>query len=140
MSETDSTRQAHVSEVDRLRHELADHDARERARQWPYPTWRAELDRLFVANYDNDEFWGLAPGSLANGLISIMGGDISDDDMRMVRAWFARLCRICGRAMHQIDRECRVCGATVQDTKVITGSVVEARAELPCPQDDGPGR
>jgi hypothetical protein len=107
----------------KMRRELADHDARESARQLrPRPAWRVELDDLLIAN---DAFW-FGEGT-NSGLISVRLGSVSDDDMRMIRAWFAGKCRICQRPMHKQDvriGQCRDCGADNSGPQVVAGSVV----------------
>lgn len=120
-------------ELDRLRRELADHDARESASQLrPRPAWRVALDDLLTANYANDAFWfgDRTPGQVESGLTSVLLGTVSDDDMATVRAWFAGTCRICGRPMHEQEvrsGQCRSCGADNSRPQVVAGSVVTER-------------
>jgi hypothetical protein len=118
-------------ELDRLRSELADYDARESARHLRQrPGWRIALDDLLIANYANDAFWFGDRAAAVGGLTSVLFGAVSDDDMWMVRAWFARKCRICQRPMHENDvriGRCRDCGADNSRPQVVAGSVVTER-------------
>lgn len=121
-----------------MRAELAEHDAREQAaRLRPRAAWRVELDDLLCANFTNDAFWYGDRTALQEGLISVLHGNVSDDEMAIVRLWFAGKCRLCSRPMHEqaVRRgQCDSCGADNSAPQVVAGSVV-SEAEV----EGGPG-
>lgn len=137
-----------TSDIDRIRQELADHDARENAAGFPpRPPWKVALDDLLIANYANDAFWK------DQFWLSLYAHFDDDEDriepppiehftdvMQSTRAWYAGKCRICERPMHKRDlydiyggpmpgASCRWCGATVISQAVIEGSTVGAELE-----------
>jgi hypothetical protein len=113
--------------IERLRQELADHDSRQLAGRMPRPGWQEALDDLLTGNYHDEKFWKHLQG--------VMLGNVSDDEMSLVRAFYARKCRICGRPLHETWRTCNSCGADNPWPEVIPGSVVSG--ELPGGHDSG---
>ncbi len=116
-----------ASEIEQYRRELADHDARERAAHHSRSPWRIALDELLLANYGNDAFW-------LHDIPDVM--HVTDDEVRLIRAWFAGKCRICERPMHVTDvrrERCRRCEASnpppvIIESAIVAGHEVEAAA------------
>lgn len=117
-----------ASDIERVRRELADYDARQAAAKLgSRPGWRIALDDLFVANYHNDAFWFGAGNPPEDGLVNTMHGHVSDEDMATIRQWYAGKCRTCQRPMHVTDVRrgcCRTCGAISDRPDVVEGSVI----------------
>ncbi len=110
-----------MNEIGVYRQQLADHDARERARNHPRPAWRIALDNLFIANYANDEFW--FGSSKSHGLQQILFGEVSDLDLQHVRLFYAAACQICQCPLHATWQVCQKCGARREPEHIISSTL-----------------